>query len=129
VAPKGDRLTYAGPTTGGSLLKTIVALAVLAALVAVGIQAVPAYFNNSQFSDYIRDRALRATVERSPSDVIQAEVVHYAQELGVPVDASEVEVTSSGGTVSIQVNYSVPVNLGVTTWNIHFSPSAISREY
>ena len=122
-------MIHAGPSAGQGLLKTIIAVAFLAVLVAIGVQTVPAFFNNSELSDYIRDQAVRAAVERSPAGVVQSEVLHYAQEMGLPLKPDEVEVTSAGGTVRIEVNYWVQVNLGVGQWKLHFTPSALSRAY
>ena len=116
---------------GEGLVKLIVFLAVLAALVFTGVKAVPVYFNNSEFANYIQDRAVRATVERPQPGSIQTEVVHYAQQLGLPVTADNVEVTSdtATGLVKIRVDYTVPVDLKVYTWKLHFTPYAESRAF
>jgi len=116
---------------GEGLLKFIIALAVLAALIFVGVKTIPVYFNNSQLADFIRERAIRATVERPAPDAVQAEVVHYAKELGVPITSDNVQVTFEAGIdqVKINVDYTVPVDLKVYTWNMHFTPSAVSRGY
>lgn len=117
------------PERGVGLLKTIFTLAILAAIVYAGVQTVPVYFNNYELSNYITDRAVRAAVERPSPDVIQAEVAQYAKGIGLPVEPANVEVTSQNGAISIQVDYGVAVNLGVYTWNVHFTPSARSRAF
>lgn len=114
---------------GEGFLKLILALLVFAALIFTGVKVVPVYFNSSQLADYIKDRAVQATTENVEPDVIQAEVVHYARELGLPVSADNVSITSDPGMISIKLDYTVPVDLEVVTWNLHFTPSAVSRAY
>ncbi|HUI40496.1 MAG TPA: hypothetical protein VL523_00860 [Terriglobia bacterium] len=114
---------------GVGLLKSIFTLAILAAIVFAGIQTVPVYFGNYELSNYIRDRAVQATVERPSPEDLQNEVVHYARQIGLPVQPEDVQATSVNGNVSIRVDYSVPVNLGVYTWNAHFTPSAENQAF
>ena len=71
------------PERGESYLKTIIFLAFVAALVFTAVKVFPVYFSNYQLSDYIRDRAVQAAVNRTPTEIVQTEVVHYARSLGV----------------------------------------------
>jgi len=115
--------------SGEGFVKGIFTLAILALLVFVGVKAVPVYFDNYQLADYIRDRAIRASVERTAPDIIQNEVVRYAQNLGLPISRDNVRVTSGDLTVKIQIDYTVPVDLKFYTWNLHFAPSAENRAF
>lgn len=107
--------------------RLIVELTVLGALVYVGIKAVPVYVQNYELSDYIRQLAVQATVQRSKAEVIQQQVVVFAQNLDLPVDRDNVQVAVGGSAVTIALDYSVPVDLSVYTWVLHFSPSAENR--
>jgi len=71
------------PERGESYLKTIIFLAFVAALVFTAVKVFPVYFSNYQLSDYIRDRAVQAAVNRTSTGIVQTEVVHYARSLGV----------------------------------------------
>ena len=71
------------PERGESYLKTIIFLAFVAALVFTALKVFPVYFSNYQLSDYIRDRAVQAAVNRTSTEIVQTEVVHYARSLGV----------------------------------------------
>lgn len=113
--------------SGEGYAKAILALGILAALIYVGIEAVPVYVNNYQLADYLRDRAVKATVERPTAENLQAEVVTYARNLGLPVTSDNVQVTVTRDSVKIQLDYTVPVDLKVYTWVLHFTPSAESR--
>lgn len=115
------------PERGQGYLKTIIFLAFVAALVFTAIKVFPIYFSNYQLSDYIRDRAVQAAVNRTSTDLVQTEVIHYARSLGVELGEDNVRVTNVEGTVRIRLDYTVPVDLEITTWNVHFTPSAESR--
>ena len=115
------------PERGEGFLKTIIFLAFIAAVVFTGIKVFPVYFNNYQLSDYIRDRAVRASLDRASTDVVQTEVVHYAHSIGVELTQDNVQVTNDAGTVTIRVDYTVPIDLKIFTWGVHFTPSAESR--
>jgi hypothetical protein len=107
--------------------RLFVELAILAALVYVGINAIPAYVENYELSDYIRQLAIQATAQRTPAAVIQQQVVVFAQDLGLPVKRENVKVAVREADVSIALDYSVPVDLKVYTWVLHFAPSAENR--
>ena len=115
------------PERGEGFLKTIIFLAFVVVVVFTAVKVFPVYFNNYQLSDYIRDRAVRAAVDRTSTDVVQTEVVRYGRSLGVELSNEEVQVTNDEGTVSIRVDYTVPIDLKIVTWNLHFTPSAESR--
>lgn len=93
----------------------------------VAIKAVPVYVHNYELQDYIRQLAVRATVERANPDTVRNDVMARAQELDLPLTRENVKVTQSGGKIMIEVDYTVPLDLKVYTWNIHFAPSAENR--
>src|SRR5579864_7699695 len=107
--------------SGEGYWKAILALAIFAGLIYVGVEAVPAYVDNYQLADYIRDRAVKATVERPTSESLRKEVATYARNLGLPVTEDNVQVTVTGETVKIELDYTVPVDLKVYTWALHFT--------
>ena len=59
------------PERGESYLKTIIFLAFVAALVFTAVKVFPVYFSNYQLSDYIRDRAVQAAVNRTSTEIVQ----------------------------------------------------------
>jgi hypothetical protein len=115
------------PDSGQSYTKLFLTLAVLAALVYVAIQAVPVYVENYQLEDYMRLLAVQASVARSSAEQIQQSVLAHALDLDLPVTRDQIAVQATRGTVKIQVDYSVPVDLKVYTWVLHFTPSSESR--
>jgi hypothetical protein len=53
-------------------------------------------------------------------------VVAYAQDLGLPITPENVKVSVSS-RVTIDVDYTVPIDLSVYTLQLHFTPSAEDR--
>jgi hypothetical protein len=113
--------------SGAGRIRAILALAILAALAYVLAKVVPVYVNNYQLSDYLRDVAVRATVDRTNADTLQQEVVTYASTLNLPIAARDVKVNAQAGHVTIVVDYDVPVDLRIYTLHLRFTPSAESR--
>jgi len=114
---------------GPAILKPILGFLILGALLLICARVFPVYSHSSQLADYIRDKGVRATAENQAPGAIQADVVEYARGLGLPVSPEQVSVTSDSGMLSIKLDYRVPVDLEVLTWNLHFTPSVISRAY
>ena len=112
-----------------SSLKPILFLAVWGALILAGAKAFPVYSGSSKLADHMRDLALHASMEKTAATEVQAEIVRYARSLGLPIADTEVHVTRTEDTVRINLDYTVPVKLGIFTWNLRFTPSVESRAY
>ncbi|HXJ92041.1 MAG TPA: hypothetical protein VMT20_04075 [Terriglobia bacterium] len=110
-------------------LKPILFLAVWGALVFVGAKAFPVYSGSSKLADYIRDVAVHASMQKTAPNEVQAEIVRYARSLGLPIVDKDVRVTRTEDAVQINLDYTVPVKLGIFTWNLRFTPSVESRAY
>ena len=108
-------------------LKALLSLGLLAAVVFAAIKTVPVYVNNYQLQDHIRQLSTQLAVRSAPAtpdDVIK-EVVQFAQDHGITLTADNVRV-SIGHHVTINLDYTVPVDLRVYTLRLHFTPSADS---
>ena len=105
--------------------KTLLSLAFLAAIIFVAIKTLPVYVNNFELQDHIRRLSTQLAVRTKIilPDEVRNEVVAFAQDHGVPLTADDVQVTI-GRRVSINVDYTVPVDLMVYTLKLHFTPSA-----
>ena len=111
---------------GKGSLNAIIATLVVAAVIYAGIKIVPAYIHNYELQDFLRDLAVQATVQRTSAEQIQNAVVAKAQDLGLPVTRDNVKVTA-GNKVTIDLDYTVPIDLRVATLPLHFTPSAVNR--
>ena len=105
--------------------KSFLSLAFLVAIIFVAIKIIPAYVNNYQLQDHIRQLSTQLAVRTKPvtPDEIRNEVVTFAQDHGVPLTADNVSVTISSH-ITISLDYTVPVDLMVYTLRLHFTPSA-----
>jgi aconitase B len=112
---------------GKGRLKALVALSVMAATIYLGFKIIPIYINNYDLSQHIQQVAVDATVHRTPAENITKDVVAYAGDLGLPITADNVKV-KVGSIVTIDLDYTVPVDLKVYTLMLHFTPSAENRQ-
>src|SRR5438477_8716840 len=108
---------------GKGRFKALFALCVLAATIYLGFKIIPTYVNNYDRSQHLQDVAEEAVVHRTPDvhaqeDKIKQEVVSYADDLGLPVSADNVKV-SAGSTVTIDLDYTVPIDLKFYTLMLH----------
>ena len=104
--------------------KALLVLAFLAAIIFVAVKTIPPYVNNFELQDHIQELSSWQLEPGSPRRMrYGVEVVAFAQDHGVPLTADDVQVTI-GRRVSINVDYTVPVDLMVYTLKLHFTPSA-----
>jgi hypothetical protein len=113
--------------SGRGYPKLIFTLLVLGAVGYVAVKTVPIYVHNYELQDFIRQLAIRATVDRNPAEAIQNDVLSQAEELDLPIMRSDVKVTVNSYGVTIELDYTVPVDLKFYTWVLHFTPSATNR--
>lgn len=109
----------------GQTGRMIGGIAVLVLLVLAGVLLVPPYLENWKLQQYLNDLAVDAGASSSPVEVIRANVVNKASELGLPVHTEDVRVARpSDGTLKIEVLYVVHVGMSVYTVDLHFRPAA-----
>lgn len=120
---KGTRLRLRSEK-GGSRLKTLLALAILVAIVFSVIKIVPIYVLNYELHDSMQEEATYASVNRKTPEQIRSDLEKKLKELGIAVDPKSIEVTSYSGNVTISLEYTVPVDLAVYQLQLHFHPQA-----
>jgi hypothetical protein len=111
---------------GGSKLNLLVTLVVLAAMAISAVKIVPLYVENYQFQDAINTEAQYALTgyPRKTEDDVRQEIWKKAQDLGIPAKPEDIQLEMSNGTVSIALDYSVPVDLYVYQFTLQFHPHA-----
>src|SRR2546427_151844 len=112
---------------GRGNVKLIFALAFLAAVAFVAIKVIPVYVNNYELTDDIHQLAVQATVDHSSAEGVQTKVLNYAKDLSLPIKREDVTVRV-GGEVRIDIDYRVPVDLKLYTFELHFTPSAANKQ-
>ena len=111
--------------SGKGGLRSFLALAFLASVIFCAIKIVPVYLNNYELQNFIRDVAVRATVQSPPmtAEAVQNEILVKTQSLGLPVERKDIKVSLSR-TIRIDLDYVVFVDLKFYTVTLHFTPSA-----
>ena len=111
---------------GGSRMNLIITLLILGSMVFVGVKVVPVYFANYQFQDAIESEsrfALTGYPTKSIED-IRGDVWQKAQELSIPVQKDDIRIDVTNKSVSISLDYSVPIDLAVYQITLNFHPHA-----
>ena len=113
--------------SGNANIKTYLTLAFLVCLIYVGIKVIPVYVNSYEIEDYIRQQTPFWLTQRANADVIRERILIKARELGLPIEADQIDVQASSASVAVTLDYRVPVDLKVYTWSLHFTSSAQNK--
>lgn len=109
----------------------IAGFALFVVMAIVGIKIVPVYFSNYQFEDSIKSEALQSTYGNRTEDDIRDSIIKHAKEYDIPLTAKQVRVSRTGsngaGTLSIEVDYTVPVDLPGYPMTFEFHPSSKNK--
>lgn len=111
---------------GGSKANLIITLLIMGSMIFAGVKVVPVYFANYQFQDAIESEsrfALTGYPKKSIDD-IRNDVWQKAQELSIPAEKEDIQVNVTNGSVSISLDYSVPIDLAVYQLTLQFHPHA-----
>ncbi len=103
-----------------SYLRITAAAVILAGLAAAAILMLPAYFRNLEFQRYLEQVVQQTDVTANPPDLVRAQVVNKAVEMGLPVRSGQVTVERAGDRYRIRVLYIRRVDLLVYTVDLHF---------
>ena len=112
---------------GKGRAKLVFVLLVLAVVAYCSFKIIPVYVNNYELNDKIRELAIQSTVDHSSATAVQDRVLEYAKQLGLPVVRENVKVTV-GTTVTINIDYTVPIDLKFYMYNMHFTDSASNNQ-
>jgi hypothetical protein len=118
--------------------KYIFGIAVMVAAVMVGWEILEPEITNIIFQDELHDLAAQAgarvglLVPSSDEDLRNA-VIRRAARHEIPLEPEQVTVRRSGIPESpvlyLAVNYTVPVNLPLYSFNLHFSPTSTGGKF
>ena len=105
-------------------LRTAAGIAVLAGMAAIGVLLLPPYFENWKLQQYLNDLGADPGTAGKTPEVLRANVVNKAAQLGLPVHTEDVRVSKSGDAVRVEVLYLVRVDLAVYSVDLHFRPAS-----
>ena len=112
-------------------LKLIIGAAVIAATVMVGLKLIPPYFANYELEDEIKTEALQSTYSTRSEEDIRDAVIKHARNYDIALTPKQVHVSRVGGmgtgTLAIDADYSVPVDLSGYSTTLEFHPSSKNK--
>lgn len=113
-------------------LKLVFGLAVFGLVILVGIKVIPPYFSNYQFEDAIKTETLQSTYTTRSEEDIRAAIIKQAHSYDIELTDKQVHVTRSGsgigtGTIAVDCEYSVPLELPGYSTNLEFHVSSKNR--
>jgi hypothetical protein len=112
-------------------LKLVFALAVLGLVILVGIKVVPPYFSNYEFQDAVKTEALQSTYTTRSEEEIRTAIIKQAHSYDIDLTDKQVHVSRSGvngnGTLSIEAEYSVPLELPGYSTDLEFHVSSKNK--
>ncbi|HEY6444602.1 MAG TPA: DUF4845 domain-containing protein [Candidatus Acidoferrales bacterium] len=111
---------------GGSKLNLLITLLIMGSMVFAGVKLIPVYVDNYQFQDAIESESRFALTgyPKKSTDDIRDDVWKKAQELSIPAQREDIQVNVTNGSVSISLDYSVPIDLAVYQLTLQFHPHA-----
>ena len=112
-------------------VKAIFGLLVIVAVAIIGLKVIPPYFSNYEFEDYMKNEAMQQTYGSKSEDDIRENVIKHARDYDIQLTSKQVRVTRNGtsgtGSLSIEVDYTVPVELPGYTTTLEFHPSSKNK--
>lgn len=111
-------------TSAGRALRVAAAVAILALSAAAAVVLAPVYYRSVEFGRALQAIARDAESSRQPDDAVRAAVLDHAARLSLPIDAAALVLDRAAGSLRIDVNYRVPVDVVVYTVDLHFHSHA-----
>jgi hypothetical protein len=112
-------------------LKLIFGIGLFLALGLVGLKVIPPYFANYELEDAIKTEATQSTYSTRTEDDVRDAVIKTARNYDIALTPKQVKVTRIGGfgtgTLNIQIDYSVPLDLPGYSGTLEFHPSTQNR--
>jgi hypothetical protein len=112
---------------GEGKAKTILFLLFFASVIFVGFKTIPAYVAEYQLADKMQETARFSVVTRQNEEQIREAIFKVIQDLDIPAKKEDIKVTSTNQLVTINVDYTVPVDLVVYQTEMHFTPSSANK--
>ena len=112
-------------------LKLLFGLGVIVGVALLGIKFLPPFFSNYQFEDFIKEEALHSTYSTRSEEDIRDAVIKHAHDYDIDLTPKQVKVSRTGingsGTLTIEADYSVPVNLPGYSMVLDFHPTSNNK--
>src|SRR5215467_4448068 len=112
-------------------IKLLLGFGVIVAVAFLGLKFLPVYFSNYEFEDFIKEEALHSTYSTRSEDDIREAVIKHARDFDIDLTAKQVKVSRTGtngnGSLTIEAEYSIPVNMPGYSTVLEFHPSSNNK--
>jgi hypothetical protein len=112
-------------------LKLIFGVAVFGLVGLVCVKLIPPFFSNYEFEDSIKTESLQATYSTRSEEDIRDAVIKQARNYDIALTPKQVRVTRVGaygnGSLTIEADYSVPVDMPGYSTTLEFHPSSKNK--
>jgi hypothetical protein len=112
---------------GGTRLKFLIVVIIIAAVAYAGYQFIPIAFQASQFKDYMQQNVDKAAAMNQNADWVVIQLKAGASQYDVPPDA-EIKAAQRNGRMEATVRFTRPVSLIFYTYPYNFDYTARSSE-
>lgn len=76
-------------------------------------QYIPPYLYGFQFNDAVREEVRFAEIRRRSAEDLRISIIKRADENYIPLDPKNIKITRKGKDLTVDVTYTMPVNLVV----------------
>jgi hypothetical protein len=112
-------------------LKLIFGMAIFGLVGLMGIKIVPPFFSNYELEDAIKTEALQSTYSARTEDDVRETIIKQARNYDIALTPKQVHVSRVGGfgngSLTIEADYSVPVDLPGYSTSLEFHPSSKNK--
>jgi len=112
-------------------LRLVLGFGVVALVALICFKLIPPFFSNYEFEDSIKTDALQATYSTRSEEDIREIVIKHARNYDIELTPKQVHVSRTGsfgnGTLTIDAEYSVPVEFPGYTTSLDFHPSSNNK--
>ena len=112
-------------------LKLIFGVAIFGLVALAGIKIVPPFFSNYELEDAIKTEALQSTYSARTEDDVREAIIKQARNYDIALTPKQVHVSRVGGfgtgTLAIEADYSVPIDLPGYSTSLEFHPSSKNK--
>lgn len=104
--------------------KQLIRLAIIACAIYAISQYLPAYFYHFEFDDSVKQEVQFAALRRKTTQELRTAILQKASDFYRPVESGNIKITQKGTTLTVDVTYSVPINLFVYKHELRFESRA-----
>jgi len=97
------------------LLKVAIAFIVTV----ISVQTIPALYHSNEFDDFLKQEVKRPRTKWTTAQISQA-ILNKAGQYSVPVRAEDIDISTIGQVVRVEVNYRIPIDLLVYSPEMRF---------